>query len=314
MLLQIFIAIISLTFLWLGADFLVNNASKFASALAISPALIGINIGLLTSLPELIVSILALDKNPDIVVGNVIGSNITNLALIMGLCAFLKPIFFSRSSFWLSIFIIFISFLVVLLSYIGNSLNFLDSCFLLILLLLFLYSLYRGFIKNGEKNEGKKESGAIKHLLLAILGTIVLIVSAKYVISSSVYIATELGVSAFFISLSLIAIGTSLPELVTSIIALKNGDNEICIGNVLGSNIYNLLFVFGFSGIIRSIPVASSYIIREFMWMCLISVICGIFFFISRHKQKLTSFARNYTFSFICNFYLFYYFQQVHRE
>ena len=240
----------------------------------------------MTSFPELMVSLVAIyDKTPSIVVGNVVGSNIANTALIVGVCACISKIFFDKSALSISLFILGISFLTTLLGYISNVLSFLDGVILISFLLVFLY--FSFFYKKKEKGKSKPKKGAGKHLLLMIRDTVFVIISAKLLIYSAKNIALELQVSELFISLSLIALGTSLPELVTSIVALKKGQNDICIGNVLGSNIYNILLVLGFSCLVSPLPIADEYISREFLWLCLIAFICSLLFFIYRKRQYL---------------------------
>lgn len=287
---EAFILIISLLALWWSAEILVNNASKLAVNLAIPPALIGINVGLITSFPELTVSLFAVNNAAsDVVIGNIVGSNIANIALIIGICATMAPVVFTRSYVKLSFFLVFLSFLVFALSRLGYSLDRFDGLIFLTLFLGFLLYFYLSF-KKEKINEQERKKGTFKYAILALVGTAILILSAKYVISSVIVIATSLGVSIFFISLTIVAVGTSLPELITSVIALKNGHSDICIGSVMGSNIYNIIFVLGISAVIDKLPIQASYLNKEMIWMVFFAIICSLFFLINYRKLVLTRF------------------------
>lgn len=262
--LYFFLLILGLAFVVKGADFLIDGSSSIARTFKIPEIVIGLTIiSMGTSAPELIVNIFASVKgSSDIVFGNVIGSNICNLLLILGLSAVIFPITVKKNTVFKEIpFTIVAAFILLIFANftIFNSpdktLDRFESSVLLILFILFLFYVYRL-----NKNSNEDEESEIKMIktplavIFVVLGFAGLFIGGKLTVDNAVNIAKLLGVSEKLIALTIISIGTSLPELATSAIAAYKKRSDIAIGNVVGSNIFNILFILGVSGIIR--PVA----------------------------------------------------------
>lgn len=278
-----------------GADILVDGASGIAKKFHIPEIIIGLTIvSIGTSMPELFVSITsALDGYSDMAIGNIVGSNISNLLLILGLSAMIKPVVFQKETIRYEIPMCLIFTVVVMgLCNIGEGISRLESIILLTLFLLFIsYTIFMG-IRESKKNkevhdlqkyDGKKNS-MIKNVIFVILGIIALKYGGDFVVNNAVTIANKVGLSEKVISLTILAVGTSLPELVTSVVAAIKGDSDIAIGNIIGSNIFNLLFILGVSSVIKPIVYNMSYNF-DFSVLLIATVILAIFPFIPPKKQ-----------------------------
>ena len=252
--------IISLCAVIFGADTLVSGAVAIARKLKISDFVIGaVIVGIGTSLPELIVSATgAWQGNVDIAVGNVVGSNIFNVLGILGLTAMLCPTNVSRSNLRFELpFCIFVSVVVMLLAF--NFFNGNTSCISrvdgVVLLILFVLFLYVSFLRDKQNSASaptdETESASVQPMWLALLkvvgGLVVLIVGCDHFVENAVTIATRWGVNEAFISITLIACGTSLPEWAASIAAAIKRNTELALGNIIGSNIFNITFILGVS-------------------------------------------------------------------
>lgn len=255
----IFIGFASLIF---GANWLVDGASSLAKKHKISDLAIGLTIVAFgTSAPELVVnSIASLEGHSDIVLGNIIGSNNFNLFLILGIAGLIFPMTVQSSTVWWEIPIsLFAALMLLLLGnsfFMGNTLELsrMDGLFLFIAFLLFLYYVYKQMkadVTKGITTDIQKTNTKIWGLIL--LGFTGLILGGKLVVDNSIQVATSLGVSEKIIGLTIIAAGTSLPELLTSVVAALKKNSDIAIGNVIGSNIFNLLFIISVSSFIRPI-------------------------------------------------------------
>lgn len=261
MLIPIILVIAGFVSLILGANWLVDGASALAKKYKVSDLVIGLTIVAFgTSAPELVVNSIASVKGySDIVLGNIIGSNNFNLFFILGLSALILPIKVQSSTAWKEIPIsLFVS---VLLLFLLNDFVFtgttyssrIDGFIMLALFCLFLY-----YVFNQMKNDNQTVTAEIQQSALKIWGLIIvglggLILGGQLVVVNSVEIANTLGVSEKIIGLTIVAAGTSLPELVTSIVAATKKNSDIAIGNVIGSNIFNILLIFSISSIIKPI-------------------------------------------------------------
>lgn len=262
MLLNILFLLIGFVILVKGADILVEGASSAAKNLGISSLAIGLTIiAFGTSSPELAVSFKAISSsNGDIVIGNVIGSSISNILLILGISSLfgkikVKPTTVKKE---IPIFIIISLLFSMLFSdklFNSDTINYIsrsDAIAILLFFIIFIYYL-TNIIKNSRKEnieiKSIKNYNTIKSLIFILLGLVGLILGSDLVVNSASYIAKSLGISERIISFTVIAIGTSLPELVSSIVSLKKGQHDIVIGNVIGSNIFNI-------GIVLALPVA----------------------------------------------------------
>lgn len=272
MLLQIILLIVGFVVLIKGADFFVDGASSTAQNFKVSKMLIGLTIVAFgTSAPEFAVSIKALlSGNGDMVLGNVIGSNILNILLILGVSATIHSLTVKNNTVKkeLPITLLITSLFVVLLSdhffdtSLPNSFTRSDGVVLLLFFLVFIYYLISMMRKKVDVEEEAPKMSLLKAMAFTGIGLIAIVVGSNFVVDSASFIAKELGVSERMISLTIIALGTSLPELVTSVMATKKGEYDIAIGNVVGSNIFNIGIVIGlpitmFGGISR---IAFSYI------------------------------------------------------
>lgn len=291
--------IVSIFLLWFGADWLVKGASKMALSLNIQPIIIGLTVVAFgTSAPELVVSITAaLQGGPEMALGNVVGSNIANIALVLGVCALISPIEVTKDTMKSDLpFLVLVSFLTYVLARFGSAgagigLNRTDG---LIMLGFLLYFLLRIFFKNrnskevdpelAEIMEEKKSSGLI-NFVLVIAGIIGLASGAQLLVEGGVVIAGAIGVPQFFISLTVIAIGTSVPELAASGMAAYKGETDLCMGNIVGSNIMNLLIVLAITVVIA--PIAVSADIMKFQLPAVVIVAILLYFLCRIGGMKL---------------------------
>lgn len=259
MLLQIILLIVGFVILIKGADIFVDGASNLARNFKISKMLIGLTIVAFgTSAPEFAVSIKSmLAGSGEIVLGNVVGSNILNILLILGCASLVHDLKVKNSTVKkeLPITLLLTSLLVVLMSdsILSNQTNLLDRGDGITILLFFLVFIYYLISMARNKTDEVEDNEEIyklpKSIIFTIGGIIAIILGSNFVVNSATYIASEIGISERVIGLTIIALGTSLPELVTSVIATKKGEYDIAIGNVVGSNIFNI-------GVVLGIPIA----------------------------------------------------------
>lgn len=268
MLLSVTLILIGFVFLIASANILVDGSSGVAKKFHIPEIIIGLTIvSIGTSMPELFVSVTsAIDGYSDMAIGNIIGSNICNLLLILGLSSIIKPVKFQKETKMYEIPICIIS--TVILAIFSNTQNGISRTEAIILLLLFCaflgYTIYMGKKESKEelieiKTKENKENGTIKNILLIILGIIGLKVGGDLVVNYSVNIANYFNISEKIIGLTILAVGTSLPELITSVTAALKGNSDIAIGNIIGSNIFNILLIIGVSSLINPITYNLTY-------------------------------------------------------
>lgn len=256
-----------------GADFTVEGASRIAKKLGWSDLFIGLTIvSLGTSAPELVVNIIAsYNGSSDIAIGNILGSNIANVFLILGVTSIVAPLIIVRKAIKKEL-IISIGALFLFLFLANDTLIFGDQSQVIskingfVFICVFLAFIYFSF-RSGkiEKAENNGDISILKSIGLTLVGLVGLVFGGKWIVAGAVLIARNAGMSEAFIGLSIIAIGTSLPELAASVSAAKKGKTDIAIGNVIGSNIFNLLFVIGTSSLIKELPYKGGYgSLREF--------------------------------------------------
>lgn len=266
-----FVLVLGFGLLITGAGWLVDGAASLAKKLGISALVIGLTIVAFgTSAPELIVNILAAIKgNTDISIGNVIGSNIANIFLILGLSAMILPLTVHKNTTWkeiplslLAIVVIFIMASDRLFDRLPfNALTRTDGLTLIMFFIIFLYYIF-GIAKTENHNDLTIKSYPLWLSALMITGGLgLLIIGAKWIVESSVKIALSWGVSEALIGLTVVAVGTSLPELATSTVAAYKTQTDIAVGNVVGSNIFNIFWILGLSSVIRPLPFSSDLII-----------------------------------------------------
>ena len=297
MIAHIILIIVGFILLIKGADFLVEGSSKIAKKFRIPEIIIGLTIvSIGTSMPELFVSITsAIDGYPDMAVGNVVGSNLCNLLLILGLSAIIKPIEFKRETRLIEIPITLATTVIFfVLANMGLDITKKEGIILTVLFLLFIgYTIIMA--RKGEKFEKKDalievdlngKLSNIKSILSILFGVAALKIGGDFVVEHSVTIAEMIGISEKVISLTIIAIGTSLPELVTSVTAAFKGDSDIAIGNILGSNIFNILLILGVSAIITPVKYSMSYN-NQILVLIIGTILLALFPFIGA-KNKMT--------------------------
>jgi len=266
------LVIAGLVLLVLGGEALVRGASTLAAKVGLSPLIIGlVVVSAATSAPELAVTVGAvLDGEPDLAVGNVIGSNIANILLILGISAIISPLIIKRQIVRFDIpVMVGLSILLVVVS-LDGKISLFDGVLLLgVLALHTIVSIVVGKRESSrpeyEPAEPALDSKPVPLWLAAILlaaGIGLLVLGAQFLVTGAVNIATSLGVSSLVIGLTVVAIGTSLPELATSIIAIRRGETDMAVGNIVGSNMFNIGLVLGLPAIIfgEGIPVPSAAI------------------------------------------------------
>lgn len=255
-----------------GADFLVDGGSNIAKKFHIPEIIIGMTIvSVGTSMPELMVSVnSAMNGLSDISVGNIVGSNIANLFLILGICAMMRKLPYKKQTKWIESGIAILCTVLFLLfaNNGGNNIITRQEGFILIglCIVFIIYNIIMA--KIGEKFDGISEENSeensnnisvIKSIILIIIGCVGLKFGGDFVVNGATKIAKTFGVTEKLISLTIVAIGTSLPELVTSITATKKGDVDMAIGNIIGSGIFNILLIIGISAILSPIKYSTNY-------------------------------------------------------
>lgn len=262
MILQIILIIAGIAIVLTGANLLTDGASGLARRMNIPEIVIGLTIVACgTSMPEFFVSLIsALHHTPDLAVGNIVGSNIFNALLIVGVSAMVAPMTINKSTVTKDIpFAVGASLLLVILimgfhptlNISGAEISRIDGVILTIAFLAFMaYTLHLAKSGKAESTTGNKPTPIWKGVLFIILGLAGLIIGSNMFVSSASDMATSLGVSESIIGLTIVAGGTSLPELATSVVAARKGQSAIAIGNVLGSNVFNILMILGITGMI----------------------------------------------------------------
>ena len=297
MLKAIIFLIIGFALLVKGADFFVDGASGIAKKLRIPSIVIGLTIVAFgTSAPELAVSMTAaLKGSNDIAIGNVVGSNIFNTLVVLGASAAITPMIVQKeiikADYPISIFITLLLGIFCLDKLFGAenmTIGRIDGIILLICFAGFMFIVIREGLKNRDISENEIENAKAKPvwltLLLTVLGLTGIIVGGDMTVDGAKEIARYLGLSEALIGLTVVALGTSLPELVTSIVAAKKGESDIAVGNVVGSNIFNILLILGVSATILPMNVSTTYIYD----IGILLAICIIFFIPMAVKKKVS--------------------------
>ena len=270
MFVNILLIILGFVLLIKGADFLVEGASQVAKRFHIPEIIIGMTIiAMGTSLPELLVSVKsAVEGLPDLSLGNVIGSNMLNLLLILGICSIIKkggiPIE-KQARVFDNPFNLAITFILLIICNMGTSIlgiSKLEGTFLLLIFVLYLLYMIiqakRSSMHGNITNEYRRIP-MWKALVYIILGAVGLKLGADLVVDNSVIIAQAIGISEKIIAITIVSLGTSLPELVSSITAVRKGENDLAIGNILGSNVFNILLILGVASVIHPIQYNTTY-------------------------------------------------------
>jgi len=277
----------------IGGDFLVKSAVSITNKMNVSPLLIGVTVvSFGTSFPELLVSLqAAIDGNSGIAIGNVIGSNIANIGLVLGVTAVISPMLIKGKSYLSSWLFMLLSALLFIWFSIDLVISLLEGLSLVFLLIVFILFSIRFNKTEVEAIESDTISSSFPLIVLYfILGSAGLYFGSELLVENAVIIAKEWGVSELVIGVTIIALGTSLPELVTSCLAAVKGHNNISIGNLIGSNIFNVFAVIGITSSCRSINVDESVLYFDFPVMLGITLFLGCILFVSK-INRLTGFA-----------------------
>ena len=263
-LLQFLILAAGFVMLIKGADWFVDSASSIAAKFGIPELVIGLTIVAMgTSAPEAAVSISATVKgNADITIGNIVGSNILNVLVILGAASLIVPIAVSVSTIRYEMpFMIAISGLLLLLG-LDGTITRIDGLILIAAFISYLVYLFvqakRG---RADVEERPKEVVIWKAILFLLIGLAMIILGSNFTVDAASKIASTFGMSERFIGLTVVALGTSLPELFTSVLAARKGNADIAIGNIVGSNVFNILFVVGLSSMVINVPYQAKFII-----------------------------------------------------
>ncbi len=272
MIVKYILFLIGIFFLYYGADWFVRGSSRIASILKVTPLVIGLTVVAFgTSAPELVVSLIASMRNePAITLGNVIGSNIANIGLVLGISALVRPLECNVKTIRREIPIMILSALILLVVAMDSEISFWNGVILFFGIIIFILVNYRSMIR--EKNElpeeivreyrdhiQSKDKSIPIAMAITLAGLGFLLFGAHLIIESAVHIAEALGVSRKIIALSMVAIGTSLPELATSVVAIRKGEHDISLGNIIGSCIFNIFCVIGVIAIVSPIRVSADF-------------------------------------------------------
>lgn len=267
-----------------GADWFVDGASGLARKLGIPQLVIGLTIVAMgTSLPEAAVSIsAALRGNAEITIGNIVGSNILNILIILGVTALIATLKVADSTVRYEIpFMIVVTFVLLWLGYTGGQVTWLEGVILWVLFLLYLRYLYMMAKKGKEEEREVEQLSTAKIIGLILAGVVMIVAGSNFAVEGASNLTKALGISQRFIGLTIVALGTSLPELVTSVSAARKHNADIAIGNIVGSNIFNILFIVGTTALITPVTFASGFVVDT-----LIAAAVGILLFVCVARTK----------------------------
>ena len=283
--LQILLLVVGFAMLVKGADWFVEGTAGIASKFGIPQLVVGLTIVAMgTSAPEAAVSITAaLKGTADIAIGNVVGSNILNILIILGLTGLITNVAVQKSTLVAEIpFMLLVTVVLIVMGMFGNSVGLVEAIILWLLFIVYLGYLFVLAKKGAQNEEDKKEERSTwKLLLFAIVGGVIVVWGSDITVDAATNIAKTVGLSERFIGLTIVALGTSLPELVTSVTAARKGNADIAIGNIVGSNIFNILFVIGTSALIIPVTYAPSFLIDG-----IIAVVAGIILWVATFRKK----------------------------
>lgn len=264
MLLNILYIIIGVAVVLWGADRLTDGAVGLAAKMNIPQIVIGLTVVAMgTSMPEFFVSLVsAINETPDLAVGNVVGSNIFNVLLIVGTAAVVAPMVISKTTVKKDIPFAVLASVLLFIFGLDNYISIIDAAILTVVFIIFMVYTVRSGSKGAAENKqssdsepNKKPLPIWKAILFVLLGLACLVFGSNLFVNAATEVATELGVSQAIIGLTIVAGGTSLPELATSVVAARKGESAIAMGNVIGSNVMNILMILGVTGLICPMQV-----------------------------------------------------------
>ncbi len=294
--------IIGLVLLVFGAEMLVRQAARIAQNLGIAPVVVGLTVVAFgTSAPELAISLQStLAGSGDIAIGNVVGSNIANILLILGISAVITPMLVAQQLIRFDVpIMIGASILFYWMAWNGNISRVEGGILALLLVIYILFVVQqarrssamvtREYEENLAETGTEVRGGIFTRLTILVAGLIIMVIGARFLVGSASEIARSLGVSELIIGLTIVAIGTSAPELATSIIASMRGQRDIAVGNVVGSNIFNILFVLGATAVAspKALAVSAPALAFDIPFMCAVAVVCLPIFFSGSSVRRL---------------------------
>ncbi len=286
--LNLFLLVLGFALLIKGADLFVDGSSSVAKLLKIPAVIIGLTIvSIGTSLPEAAVSISAsLKGSYDLSIANVVGSNIFNLLSVVGVSAFICPFVVDRVIMKRDFPISILAAAILAVMLIDNTLSLIEAVILFVLFIAYILLLVRSALKNRiqQSSDEYKILSPLKSILFIILGGAGIILGGTLTVDSATFFATSLGMSELLVGLTIVAVGTSLPELVTSVVAAKKGESEIALGNVVGSNIFNIFFILGMSGIVHPLICDPGALIDT----VILIAVSTLMFFIYKAKNSVS--------------------------
>lgn len=258
---------VGLVALFFGGEYLVRGASAIARKFNLSPMVIGLTIvGFGTSAPEMLVSVqAALAGQPAIAIGNVLGSNIANILLILGISALIAPLLIPVRKLWRDLAFMIAATAIIWVMLLDGQVTRLDGILLLAGLIIFLIVAF----VTGKSDEDQSIEGDIpqwKAWSMTLGGLVVLVIGARFLVDSATDIARTFGISEAVIGLTIVAVGTSLPELATSVIAAIRKQTEIAVGNIVGSNIFNIFGILGTTAVLAPIPSEARFAAIDMPW------------------------------------------------
>lgn len=260
--LQIGLLIIGFVLLIKGADIFVDGSSGIAAKFGIPQLVIGLTIVAMgTSSPEAAVSIsAALKGSAEITIGNIVGSNILNILIILGISSVIVPLAVAESTMRYEIPFMIVITVLLLVTGLNGSIGIVEGIILIAAFAVYLTYLFIMAKNDMKQEDSPKDISTVKAALFIILGLAMIVLGSNFTVDAASAIALSLGLSERFIGLTIVALGTSLPELCTSVSAARKGNADIAIGNIVGSNIFNILFIVGLSALITEVPFASNFI------------------------------------------------------
>ena len=284
MLISVLSLLIGFTLLVWSADAFTDNGAKIARIFNISPLIIGLLIfGFGTSAPEMLVSgLAAYDGHPELSIGNAFGSNIFNIGLVLAVAAIIHPVIVEKNVLKKEWLFLFLSTLIIGFLLIDGFLSFIDGSILLTLLLLFLYYVFNeskkdNNLENEVSEDTNKDQSKGKTWLLLIISLVILVSSARLVVWGGTNLALAFGVSDLIIGLTVVALGTSLPELAVAISSALKKQHQMIIGNIIGSNLFNSLGVLAIPGLILPFQIPSEVMSRDYIYMLIFTLLILIF-------------------------------------
>ena len=285
LLVQVLLLIVGFVMLVKGADWFVDGAAGLADRFGIPQLVIGLTIVAMgTSAPEAAVSITAaLKDSAGIAVGNIVGSNILTVLIILGLTACVATLSVAKSTIHIELpYMIAISLLLLFFGWTGNEITFWEGVGLWVAFLLYLGYLFRMAKKNKETPPEEASSRPLWMLLvLSIIGLVLIVWGSDVTVDAATALARYFGMSERFIGLTIVALGTSLPELFSSLTAARKGNADIAIGNIVGSNIFNILFVLGTTALITPVPFAARFTVDT-----IVAVLVGVLLLVCVARSK----------------------------